>query len=83
MGIDVNVVEVAIAIITVVASWAVLRATVSDLKIEVKELKTLIVTVTTIRAEVEIGKSENMRLRNIVDELAQRVAHLEAQGERT
>lgn len=79
MPLDFNAGEIAIAAVGVIGSWAVLRSTVADLKKDVAEFKNMLVTLTTVRTEVEVLKGEITRLRDNHEDLARRTSHLEGE----
>lgn len=78
----------AAAVLGFVGAWAALRATVATLTKDVGELKSLLLTVTTIQAEHRTLESELDRVRetghqtrNALMIVSERVARLETRGE--
>ena len=76
---DVTGIEVVVAIAGVIGSWAVLRATVSDLKKDVGALRDLVILVRTMEASQKAADSELDRVRSRGHSNANRIQHL---GER-
>lgn len=73
------------ALIGFVGAWAALRVTVAGLKDDVLQLKSLVLTVTTLQAqqkttEIELDRvrESGHQTRNRLQELSERVARLEA-----